>query len=114
MGHDTSDLIDDVVDKNIFIKIVELNAEKLPLLTLGEYGLNSMGLADSKRIEMTKRREKHITYSQVIECLHQIRGDLFESTLTKNLSEHIHWDDIIDGLMLVPTAALQQTHHSVV
>jgi hypothetical protein len=46
-----------------------------------------------------------LSYNQVIECMTQIRGDLFESTLSKTLTEHIHWDDVIDNLMLVPNTA---------
>lgn len=83
-----SELISLVIKDN-FVKIIEFNLNKIPLKTVEEY-LGSNLDSSCKNAGVQIRKEKYLSFDQVITCL---------KSLSTNEYDQVHWDDIIDSLM---------------
>jgi len=86
-----------VVVKDTLIKVIEYNADKIPMKTLESY----LGHRDVKSVsQRAHRREKWLSYGQVMDCLYRLNDD----------KKHgVYWDDIIDSLMMIPSNNMTTT-----
>ncbi|CDW74262.1 UNKNOWN [Stylonychia lemnae] len=83
-----SELISLVIKDN-FVKIIEFNLNKIPLKKVEDY-LGSNLDSSCKKAGNQIRKEKYLSFDQVITCL---------KSLNTNEFDQVHWDDIIDSLM---------------